>query len=665
MGTAGIFTTQFVQAQNVQIQNPTPQATTVTSVTGSTTAGYVPIFSGGTFNIEKSSTPIFENATGIGIGTTTPSYKLDVNGTVNSTSLISTGTISFSSSILIHSYNSATNIFIGTSTGGAGNGGNPGNDNTCIGDLSGQNIGTTAARNTFLGSSSGGGAGNTGNPIGTDNTFIGYKAGYSFGTGSLSTCLGSNAGNSISTASDLVCVGYQSGNSTTTGGDNTFVGYKSGYSNTTATGNAFFGDLSGQNNTASGNCFFGHNAANANTTGAQNVAVGLAAAYNNATGSNNTCVGYGAGQGVASNNNSNNSFFGYKAGNGVTTGGDNTFCGYQAGFANTTGANNVGVGLGAGDSYAGESNCTFIGYGADASANTLSNASAIGNGASVSSSNLMVFGNTSVIGWGFGVNPASGHAIEVGSTTSNGNGAYLTTGGTWTNNSSRGYKENITQLDGKELLEKVGKLDIARWKYKGTEEYHIGPFAEQFYELFNTGIDNKHISTVDPAGIALACIKELYKKYQVQEEPAKAAADKIATLEAQNAQMKNDLAELRNQLAQFEQSLQQCCFNYQMQNATGINGTGNPGNEKAKLEQNNPNPFSQNTTIKFYIPSTAQKAVVNIADMNGIVLKSYEVSQKGVGQILISGNTFAAGSYNYQLTVDGVMVDSKMMVLEK
>jgi len=57
-------------------------------------------------------------------------------------------------------------------------------------------------------------------------------------------------------------------------------------------------------------------------------------------------------------------------------------------------------------------------------------------------------------------------------------------------------------------------LPISKWKYKGTNKYHIGPTAQDFSKLFGLGIDDKGISTVDPAGIALAAIKELIKKNQ-------------------------------------------------------------------------------------------------------------------------------------------------------
>ncbi len=95
-------------------------------------------------------------------------------------------------------------------------------------------------------------------------------------------------------------------------------------------------------------------------------------------------------------------------------------------------------------------------------------------------------------------------------------GAYLTHSGDWTNASSRNLKENFRPIDGRKLLEKLARLDIAQWNYiTDTDEVtHIGPIAQDFHKIFGLGADTAAISTVDPSGIALAAIQELYKTQQ-------------------------------------------------------------------------------------------------------------------------------------------------------
>jgi hypothetical protein len=115
-------------------------------------------------------------------------------------------------------------------------------------------------------------------------------------------------------------------------------------------------------------------------------------------------------------------------------------------------------------------------------------------------------------------------------------GAHLTLGGTWTNSSSREAKEDFAAIDIPELLVKLAALPIQTWNYKGTNERHIGPVAEDFYELFGLGTDSKTISTIDPAGIALAAIQGLYQQNtelkQENEAIRAELAEVLARLEA-------------------------------------------------------------------------------------------------------------------------------------
>lgn len=109
------------------------------------------------------------------------------------------------------------------------------------------------------------------------------------------------------------------------------------------------------------------------------------------------------------------------------------------------------------------------------------------------------------------------HPIHVGTNTSNGNGAYLTAGGTWTNTSSRSFKNNFQELDGSEVVEKIMNMAVTGWNYRDTDEKHIGPVAEDFYDAFECGTgnideDRMYIAASDMAGVGLIAIKELVKQ---------------------------------------------------------------------------------------------------------------------------------------------------------
>ena len=85
----------------------------------------------------------------------------------------------------------------------------------------------------------------------------------------------------------------------------------------------------------------------------------------------------------------------------------------------------------------------------------------------------------------------------------------------------------------------------------------------------------------------------------------------------------------------------------------------------AVLYQNNPNPFSENTNIKCVIPQDVTKADLYIYDMNGHQIESMNISQRGNVSLVIEGNRLDAGMYLYSLITDGVVVDTKRMILTK
>ncbi len=57
------------------------------------------------------------------------------------------------------------------------------------------------------------------------------------------------------------------------------------------------------------------------------------------------------------------------------------------------------------------------------------------------------------------------------------------------------------------------------WNYRSQDAAirHIGPVAQDFYAAFGVGEDDRHISTIDADGVALAAIQGLYQVVQQKE----------------------------------------------------------------------------------------------------------------------------------------------------
>ncbi len=82
--------------------------------------------------------------------------------------------------------------------------------------------------------------------------------------------------------------------------------------------------------------------------------------------------------------------------------------------------------------------------------------------------------------------------------------------GTWSSLSDRNAKTDIAPLDDAAVLAKVASLPVSAWRYKTeTGVRHVGPMAQDFYAAFGVGEDDRHITSIDEDGVALAAIKAL------------------------------------------------------------------------------------------------------------------------------------------------------------
>jgi len=86
-------------------------------------------------------------------------------------------------------------------------------------------------------------------------------------------------------------------------------------------------------------------------------------------------------------------------------------------------------------------------------------------------------------------------------------------------------------------------------------------------------------------------------------------------------------------------------------------------NASAVLYQNSPNPFSQQTNIGYFIPTSAQSASVLVFDLQGKLIATLPVTNYGTGSIIINGNSLTPGMFVYSLVVNGNIIDTKRMIL--
>jgi hypothetical protein len=127
----------------------------------------------------------------------------------------------------------------------------------------------------------------------------------------------------------------------------------------------------------------------------------------------------------------------------------------------------------------------------------------------------------------------------------------------WATVSDRNMKDHLVPVNGQTLLARLNAIPMASWNYKAQPASirHLGPMAQDFYAAFGLGEDDKHITTVDEGGVALAGVQALYrlslkKDAEIQEQQAQ-----IRTLTRQVEELEKvqrQMATLEARLAQIE-----------------------------------------------------------------------------------------------------------------
>src|SRR6202034_3503632 len=126
-------------------------------------------------------------------------------------------------------------------------------------------------------------------------------------------------------------------------------------------------------------------------------------------------------------------------------------------------------------------------------------------------------------------------------------GATLAPGsGTWASASDRNLKTDVARIDDAAVLAKVATLPIERWSYKSERGvHHVGPMAQDFYAAFGVGEDDKHITSIDEDGVALAAIKALHaENAQLRARLATTTAAQSAKIAAMQLQLQRLTVEM-------------------------------------------------------------------------------------------------------------------------
>jgi trimeric autotransporter adhesin len=521
------------------------------------------------------------------------------------------------------------------------------------------------------------------NTTGNGNTASGVQALFNNSTGSNNVGIGVNALYHNLEKNSLVAVGdnalYYNGVGATSHHEaieNTALGSKTLYANTT-----------GYGNTASG-----FESLTVNTTGYQNTANGAFALHNNTTGFRNTASGV---RSLLSNKEGS-----YNTANGVWA-----FYSLNLGDANTA------IGYSAGDYRTSISQGTFVGSGAYPSVNGLANVTGIGYNARPDASNQVRLGNSSVTsiggyaGWteisdglyktniseevagldfvlqlrpvsyNLDVHKLAADLEEDMGRDREGNKSASTPAESTLKSRDEKSAIRYTGFIAQEVEVAVNELDVA---FSGVDaptgkSGHYGLRYADFVVPIVRAIQQQQqqIETLSPAGMEVLLeemeeIKLVNERLIASEESLRAENQALESrqllLEAENQRMQNQINDILTLLESFSAEVQECCLQ-QLRGARSDASGLSEALENPRLEQNSPNPFQENTLIRYFLPEGTHSARITITDLSGNQVMVFPLEHEGVGQVIIHGGALPSGTFIYTLTVNGRMIDSKRMVL--
>jgi hypothetical protein len=209
-------------------------------------------------------------------------------------------------------------------------------------------------------------------------------------------------------------------------------------------------------------------------------------------------------------------------------------------------------------------------------------------------------------------------------------------------------KANVKNME--PLMSRIMKLEPKTFTYIKSEhpdKTHIGFIAQemekQFPEIVGRAGEEQDTYVMNYSLLGVLSIKAIQEQQQLIEEQS-------STIDKQSL----EISELKDQIASIQAVLEKAGM-------TGTSAKSSANEKENMLYQNQPNPFSDKTTIKVQLKADAKDAFIIISSLQGETLQTIPVF--GEGDVEINAGILPSGSYIYSLSVNGKVIDTKRMVV--
>ena len=236
-----------------------------------------------------------------------------------------------------------------------------------------------------------------------------------------------------------------------------------------------------------------------------------------------------------------------------------------------------------------------------------------------------------------------------------GNQAYKPGGGNWTTISDARLKKDVKSYnDGLEQLMKINPVTFKyndKVKFLNPDKEYVGIIAQEMQKVAPYMVEEKALFSKSHEGEdGNVIVDDPGQNYLTYDGSAL------------TYMLVNAVKEQQQQIEELKTAL----------NSSGVNNSeqfskasdNNLQQSENKLFQNQPNPFNQSTVIRYQL-SADVNALIIIRDLSGNLVKQVSIAKSSKGQVTINANELAQGTYTYTLEVNGVSMDTKLMVVTK
>ena len=239
--------------------------------------------------------------------------------------------------------------------------------------------------------------------------------------------------------------------------------------------------------------------------------------------------------------------------------------------------------------------------------------------------------------------------------------------------SDRRFKNNIRNLESG--LSEILQLQPVRFDYKqrNAEEYPWDSLAR----LNKVGFIAQDVEPLIPEAVSHDVIEDFYSLNQTDFIPYI-----VAGIQELNAIIKEQQARIEEQESKIEElqtlvlASEETTASAHRQNnhKTAANvGASTQDNvvsaapsatiNENKLWSNTPNPFKQETHIRYALTNNVQNAQLCIYNLNGEQIACHRLSNRGQNDFTLRAGSLRPGIYLYSLIADGNVVDTHRMVV--